>query len=902
MVDKLYIMLPEFSIKYNKEKARLDYARIDSIFRSTLSKFSNSELAQDILESDTDDFNKWFKKNKHEYVSIEKVKYNNNKSPRENSRAARNNLMLDLMWGVLTNSDTAGKILNPGGFDYQKRAARLIEVLNSNTEESLAKILGVRKNEVFEKLIQLDLDPLSALASRTKKKLDPLAPTTQVYLHQQNMTGAKLIGIYANHNANHALIQHTNLALKDSAAFTLDGKKLTSLHSIMNAEKEFISRNNAGYLAASVDNVKDPVLAGLNQNTFTADASMLISRLGYNPIVVGLLMSQPIVMDITRLYFRESRNGKGKDTVIEEVLQQYKKKAALMEDVTYDDYTKNQFLLKDLAENILISHEMEDITSSTQTADYRKIEFYRKQLAVGFLFQRIMKDAAALGDLVQATRSDTQGGAAGPTIADTIIKIQKVQDFTIKAENENFPLSGAEDVIKDFIVTDNDASRDYLLERKLPYLQAFYSCGLAATVNMLGDYFPQYNPSFNYVIDMLRAKTKLGKLDVKTMNNIYNDLLAYIMSGTSFFGSGVDSADNYIESKEKRDYFINQFPEEFEKVVSENEDIAELEFIKRLRVIRANKNNPVRTIIFKNVGKLSPTLKERYMRDWESLLYMKNPEAQRLALNLFRYSYYRNGFAFGPSTFIHLAPVAVRKAIPEYVETLRALINPDLREDIFHRFIDQYIYNHLDNRKIVPEIPEESTTIFKDDDGNMKDEVTFIMSSNSNFADNKAVKSKSKEEGYTFFDYIARRDSGNFVYYRISDLIYNEEGLITGAVYIKINPLGFKNSFIEYEYDVLAEDMQSVIKEDKSKSIKLPDAEDTLATEEYVPTEEDTAYLESTKDDYSTEALKQSYSYMYGEPLNTDNVSSEDDITSISPNTDFRDENDEEICSVIKKY
>ena len=50
----------------------------------------------------------------------------------------------------------------------------------------------------------------------------------------------------------------------------------------MNEDKEFISKNNAGFLAASVDNVKDPVLAGINQNTLTADASMLLSRLGYN--------------------------------------------------------------------------------------------------------------------------------------------------------------------------------------------------------------------------------------------------------------------------------------------------------------------------------------------------------------------------------------------------------------------------------------------------------------------------------------------------------------------------------------------------------------------------------------------------------------------------------------------
>src|SRR5699024_10145678 len=139
-----------------------------------------------------------------------------------------------------------------------------------------------------------DLNVLNKMASKFSSRLDPLAPSTQTYFHRQNMTGANLIGIYANHNANHALMQYTRLELNENGSFKLNGKTLTSLHSIMNDNKEYISKNNAGYLNASVDNAKDPVLADINQNMFTADATMLLSRLGYNPIEVGLLMAQPI--------------------------------------------------------------------------------------------------------------------------------------------------------------------------------------------------------------------------------------------------------------------------------------------------------------------------------------------------------------------------------------------------------------------------------------------------------------------------------------------------------------------------------------------------------------------------------------------------------------------------------
>ncbi len=656
-VDKLYIMLPEFRIqKYNMRQAREDYARMNSIFNQVLSQFTHSQLAEDILNADTDDFKEWFKENKEKYrlakPIISKVKYDFNKSPQENSLEARNNLLIDMMYGVLTNADTTSKILNPGGFDYQKKAARIMTILNDSYESDLAQALkdvGVELNKTVQKgekfypksiasyLFDLDLDTLDKLAEKIKVKMDPLSPRTQVILHQQNMTGGKLIGVYANHNANHALMQHTQLALdEENGSFVLNGKRLTSLHDIMNGDKEFISKNNAGFLASSVDNVKDRVLAALNQNTFTADASMLLSRLGYNPIEIGLLMMQPIVQEITQTYFRESREGKDKNTIIDEVLSKYKEKAAINNDLTYDNYKNNSFYIEELADNIMLAKEA--VTDSSQTSDFRKIEFYQKQVAVGYLFKRVMNSADALGQLVQATRSDTQGGAAGPTIADTELKMQKVKDLLDQIEtNDKFPLKNA-NVILDGLLSDNpntDTLRERLLSAPLPFLQAFYTLGLQKTEEMLGPYFPQYTESFRAVIDGLRDMTKTGKLNVKTMNSIYNDLLAYIMSKNGFFGSELivnpdsEVGDIIVTSSDKRKDFINNFPEYFKRVVTDNEDIADFEFIKRLKAIRANDNNPVDTAVFKNVGQLSSTLRERYMRDWASLLYMSNPEAQK---------------------------------------------------------------------------------------------------------------------------------------------------------------------------------------------------------------------------------------------------------------------------------
>ena len=965
-VDKLYIMLPEFNIKklydikgawdafYLNNPDIVD--EIDRNLGEALTQFIKEQTEDWDEAADLDDiadfteefnewlkkedvkryqfsetaqkkFSEWFKTNKENYFigkKIEKVKYDFNKSPQENSLKARNNLLIDMMYGVLTNADTASKILNPGGFDYQKKAARIMTILNDSYESDLAQALkdvGVELNKTIQKgvksypksiasyLFDLDLDTLDKLAEKTKVKMDPLSPRTQVMLHQQNMTGAKLIGIYANHNANHALMQHTQLALdEENGSFVLNGKRLTSLHDIMNGDKEFISKNNAGFLAASADNVKDPVLAALNQNTFTADASMLLSRLGYNPIEIGLLMMQPIVQEITQTYFRESREGKGKDTIIDEVLDKYKEKAALNNDLTYDNYKNNSFYIEELADNIMLAKEA--VTDRSQTSDFRKIEFYQKQVAVGYLFKRIMNSADALGQLVQATRSDTQGGAAGPTIADTELKMQKVKDLLDQIENnDKFPLKNA-NVILDGLLSDSpdiDTLRERLLSAPLPFLQAFYTLGLQKTEEMLGSYFPQYTESFRAVIDDLRDMTKTGKLNVKTVNSIYNDLLAYIMSKNGFFGSELivnpdsEVGDIIVTSSDKRKDFINNFPEYFKRVVTDNEDIADLEFIKRLKVIRANDNNPVDTVVFKNVGQLSPTLRERYMRDWASLLYMSNPEAQKLALNLFRYSYYRNGFAFGPSTFIHLAPVAVRNAIPGYISTLRTLLSSS---DDYSQFVDQYVYNHLDNRKLVPEIPDTASVQFIGEDNEVKDEVTFVIDDNATFGDKKVIKKRiDTPDGpaYDFFKYIGRRIRGSYVYYRLSSV---GTGQTNVATYERIEPLGFRNSFIEYEYGKDVEEMETVI--DKNRKDYDPYA-DTLSRFDLGDTEIDYDSMPDYQNmpqgywDSIPQVDTDAFQQVYGTPLDT-SAPKTDDVTALQPNTEYRDENGDNICGAPTLY
>lgn len=948
-VDKLYIMLPEFQVinKYNIKKAWDDFYTDPSNSDIVLEIDRNIGIAlQDYVDKHPDDaginryeylkwaksqgvykyrfsetaqkkFSEWFKSRKSEYFlekKIEKLEYDYSKPAHQqesykgdNGRARRNNAIIDLMWGILTNPDTAHKILNPGNFDKQKMATAVVTILDSLDEKELSR-RGYTINSLLKQAEDVNnLKKISNLANESLSPKNPLSPRTQVIFHQQNMTGASMIGIYANHNANHALIQHTELAVDDAnGSFKFAGVKRVYLNRMKNEKDEFISRNNANYLAASVDNVKENTLHATNQNPLTGDLTMLLSRLGYNPVEIAILMRQPIVMEITKKYFRESREGKSKEAVIEEVLKATKKYSEMFDDVSWGNVQGNDFELDALAKDIML---YKDVTSMS---DNDRREFYRRQVTVGLLFQRIMKTADALGRLVQATRADTQGGAAGPSIADTIIKIQKVEDFIEASREESFPLINA-DVIDPNIMYDGNVEslRRHLINSKLPFLQAFYTLGIKQTEALLSLYFPHYTKAFKEVIDGryeivdggkqlifegLRKMTKLGKLDVKTMNSIYNDLLVYIMSKTEFFGTGRNKRGEKMSSRDKRDLMINHFPKYFKKIVEENPDIAELEFIKRLKTSLANDKTPVNVIVFKNVGSLSPDLKSRYSRDWASLLYMKNPKAQELALNLVLYSYYRNGFAFGPTTFIHLAPLIIRDAIPDYISTLRSLLTEN---DSYENFIEQYVYNHLDNRKLVPEVKEGSTFKFVDKEGNFEDEVTATINNSSSYEDKSVVKSVTKVDGesiYEFFRFIGKKANGKWAYYRLSEIQGDDT-----AIYTRIEPLGYKHNFLEYEWGESADSMESVIDNNKKDYDPLAEYAAQFTTPDL--TEEDYAdipFSDEVPDEVYSQAAFDAFEDTYGELPETDE-SEDKQFTDIPANNSYKDANDESICGPILK-
>lgn len=845
-IDKMFLLIPEFD-----SKTYVDKKRLLKDFQKTLpkgSKYSYDDLliaydeitngtiefSEDSMEMDLYDFIS-DNRGKYTVTKFEKVEYDFSKKPSENSVPQRNNLYLDLAWGVLTHPDTLSQILSPGNFDTLKKVTRAITILNNSPKEQLTKRLET-KDKIFEKLMSLDLDELDSWAEEYEGNMNPLSPQTQVYFQQQNMTGANLIGEYANHNVNHALLQYTEVELNNNGKFTLNGKTLTSLHSI-ESEGRLISKDNSEFLAASVDNAKDPVLAGIVQNSFTAPIAMLLSRLGYSPAEIGVLFNQPIVKEISRKFFRGRREGKWRDTIIEEVLTDAKERAGIESHVSYETIANATFPIEELAENIV---EHKNVSNMSET---ERRNFYRKQLMVGLLFQRLISPSDALSTLVRNMKADTTTGAAGPTIAATELKVQSVEDFNTQSAGKYFPLNGVD-------IVETEVEDPY--SAPIPFIQAAFTYGIEGVSKLLKDYFPFYSDGVRAVVDTLRGRTKSGKLDVKTMNQIYNDLLAYVLSKSNMF--------NY----KNREWYVKTFPKVFREILNKNKDIANLEFIKRLEV-RTIKGIP--TIIFNNVGRLTTDLKERYGTDWASLLYSGNPVARDLATQLLVYNIYRGGLAFGVNTFSHLAPVIVRLANSEYVDTLRRMLNS---QDTYAEFVDQFILNHMDNRKLVPRIPEDSNAKVGKD-GNLSISITERATT----SDLKFVRDIHEGE-VEFFEFVAYKVGKNLKYFMLVKDADNN------AIYEEIHPLGRKNEYLEYEYGVPAIAVKSVF-----------ETQEEMTEEEDSPIDPEPS---KPKEEERTPMIDNMVGQMFGEV-----EAPSPSILDLEPNLDYVDENGQKICGTPKK-
>ena len=527
-IDKLYFMRNEY------RQRELSSSEVAEIWKEFYETYSNiKDVLKEAREEDTESLDRLYKYwNKaglpysykeafaqfiadRGYISFES--YDFSKSPLDNTRAARNNMLIKLIQERLMDYETFEQRYTPGGFANASKAARTLRELLFGNLEGIVSRGTVDFNAIAERAKDSKSDP--------EPNYDPSDPMTIITYNQQNQVAGKLIGIFANQNTNHAFSSlMKEFTLKEPIRFA-GHSYYDLLHS---PEGIDVDLNVAEFLAASVDAVKDPVLNFLNLNTITADAGAVLARIGYTTQEIGLLFNQPIIKEICEYSFN---NGVTADMAMREVVKNY------MGDDTESPKANpdEDFSINKLALNIVNDRVMREQGKNAMDNQ----SFKADQLKVAELFSQIQTVAGDISQFVTSSKF-TASNAVGSTFGDLYSQQMKVKNyidkFVVKNGKNALSVNMKVTDIIDSPITNNTnlygSNQEYLeslIENPLAYEQAMYDMNRRAGM-LLNSYYPYNTPSYSGARNRLAELTKSNFLDADTINSIHSDMLVYMLS------------------------------------------------------------------------------------------------------------------------------------------------------------------------------------------------------------------------------------------------------------------------------------------------------------------------------------------------------------------------------------
>ena len=810
-IDKLYFMRNEY------RQRELSSSEVAEIWKEFYETYSNiKDVLKEAREEDTESLDRLYKYwdkaglpysykeafaqfiADRGYISFES--YDFSKSPLDNTRAARNNMLIKLIQERLMDYETFEQRYTPGGFANASKAARTLRELLFGNLEGIVSRGTVDFNAIAERAKDIKSDP--------EPNYDPSDPMTIITYNQQNQVAGKLIGIFANQNTNHAFSSlMSEFTLKDPIRFAGH-----SYNDLLHAPEGIdVDLNVAEFLAASVDAVKDPVLNFLNLNTITADAGAVLARLGYTTQEIGLLFNQPIIKEICEYSFN---NGVTADMAMREVVKNY------MGDDTESPKANpdEDFSINKLALNIVNDRVMRDQGKNAMDNQ----SFKADQLKVAELFSQIQTVAGDISQFVTSSKF-TASNAVGSTFGDLYSQQMKVKNyidrFVIKKGKNALSVNMKVTDIIDSPITNNTnlygSNQEYLeslIENPLSYEQAMYDMNRRASM-LLNSYYPYNTPSYSGARNRLAELTKSNFLDADTINSIHSDMLVYMLSQQedSLFNGEIPAKDGIPA----REYYTKHFAKEVFNTLESNPDLKSLPLFQYMQFVTNEKTGDI-SMNVQGIGGLAPYQKDELKESWAELLKTE-PD---LARDLFMYNFYKLGFTFSPLAFMNLAPTELKLAIKvgrkwdssandgngAWVERSYVDFLNDVKEGTVtansEKFAKQYILNHLDNRRLVftakgSNLKYLKTLVYKN--GEAVSNFTLDVNKLGDDAKNYTIKDSTLPKNCVAFRPCIVVDGITYMCDSSNDKFnVSYDGSIT---YYKVSQLGTTNKSLQYVSD-----------------------------------------------------------------------------------------------------
>lgn len=650
-------------------------------------------------------------------IDYKVYKYDYDKSASKQNKQARNNAKIDIIKAVLSNPNTLPSIMNPGGFDKLKNQAATMVRNAENLNEINRELFG---------------------------------HINRVQISNDNMAGGIMIGIAANHNVHHALRQFSDLSIanpikfNNKSGFSISSKTPIEQYSFKNGKiasedvSLSITKNLAEFLAAVVDNAKDPVASSINYNEVTADVYSLIISSGFDTLTATAFMSQPIIKNIVSLV----KKGDKIEDVINSVNKEYF-------NIKIDKNTKaNNLNIKDLH------------------SELGSIRFDSKlQKEVFRAFVDYQKTAKILGKLISVSRSDSKG--LGASLADGEIVMSNKNNL-LKSEK---PLIIGMD---EFLNGTGDTR----------FVKMFTEYGIERPMNdVLQKMFPYSNTVFSIVKSNIENNMSGGiPLSAKQRNLINDHFVNFYISRFDYFDST------------NRKSIIEKFPREFFIYINNNKDLKSNKLINTLYLESKSKKVNIDRLVLNNTGGFTTEENTDMQAAWRDLFNSKHKD---LGFNLVKYAYFTSGLGFGPRGFSHLVPVDAyldyikdsnSDTISEFMYKIQDL---EYNEGMVNEFIDQFYRNMANNKAYVPELNDNHVISYESKD---KKSFTIKAGANPSLVTDENTDYVLNITEHEYVPFISRSlDNVKKLYILESKDAENET-----ATYIETNRLGIDNVAFEY--------------------------------------------------------------------------------------------------------
>lgn len=659
-VDKEYLIRKDYGITRNKVKRgemhRILYDELVNSQKGKLSydtKIQLNELIDQFLDDPFDSSSLVNQKTAKGFMTMTRGAYNRMlrtymqnmytvNRPTE-GRTYRNNKIVDMTYEVLTHETSADKMLNPGGFDPQKRMGYLVSAYKMHSDQY-----------TWEQLQGMSITQLKDL-NNSSKNLSYI--DTHIQFYKQNSAAGALIGIFAVNRIAHAVLESGSADGSSTYSMNVDNVcKITRNFTVAGMEfggympfdmrydrnGQLIGKVMGSLVASAADAVKDPVLNLMNINSNTANILNTLVRFGMPFDNAALFLSQSVISDVLADFSRENITGyMSLSKVIQNKLNEIKNETGIDES---SDINKEELTYEELVEGLKPN---------------AKPEIAYKTLVAFGNFQKI---AEAMRMPTFATRFNSISSAVGPLIIDNLITEQKMQKLSLESN------------IVDANVNPVDMSNIFLGH---PILNQFQrTVGIAR--QLFGN-MPANSTGFRNILDLVN--------DSPLSSVVFGD--RKLLSSLSDFYQSYLVMKNGVVNPQELGSTITEFPKEF----------MEKEYKKKyadnalIQAIKYGTDKSGRATLQVDITGLDTQQKEKLSSAWIDL-HKVNPE---LSTKLFNYNFFRGGIGFSPKTFMSLVPVYVKERIPGYVDTFRILPST-----VPETVLDQFIRNNWDNNRLVP--------------------------------------------------------------------------------------------------------------------------------------------------------------------------------------------------------